>query len=179
MELYHSLQLAITGSVQVDYTQAHGLEVGNEIAIAGSAGTNVNGSWIVARVVSPTVFIYYPDAVPTGSVATGTIKLYPRPQGNSIHRAFDGGVKFSTNSHSKNQQAVRQTKRYFRYQSGKGVAFSTGSILEPAIENIDSITASGTTVTVVSSDAHNVTRDTLVDVRGVTDNNYNGTIYCN
>ena len=172
-----TVSLAAIGDnrIQVTTTQAHGLEVGNEIAIAGSAGTNVNGSWTVASVVSPTVFIYYPGtASPTGSVASGTIKLYPRPQGNSIHRAFDGGVKFSTNSHSKNQQAVRQTKRYFRYQSGKGVAFSTGSILEPAIENIDSITASGTTVTVVSADAHNVTRDTVVDVRGVTDNNYNG-----
>ena len=55
------------------------------------------------------------------------------------------------------------------------MSFSTGSILEPAIENLDSITASGTTVTVVSNDAHNVTRDTVVDVRGVNDNNYNGT----
>jgi hypothetical protein len=164
----------MSGSIQVDTSQAHGLEVGNEIAIAGSSGTNVNGSWVVARVESPTRFYYYPDATPTGSVASGTIKLYPRPQGNSVHRAFDGGVKFSTNSTSKNQQAIRQTKRYFRYQSGKGVAFSTGSILEPAVENIDSITSSGTTVTVVSTDAHNISIDTIVDVRGVDDNNYNG-----
>ena len=165
----------MTGSVQVDCSQAHGFEVGNEIAVAGSSGTNVNGSWVVARVESPTRFYYYPDQAPTGSVNTGTKKLYPRPQGNSVHRAFDGGVKFSTNSNSKNQQAIRQTKRYFRYQSGKGVAFSTGSILEPAIPNIDSITSSGTTVTVVCEEAHNVTRDTRIDVRSVNDNNYNGT----
>jgi len=164
----------MAGAVQVDCTQAHGLEVGNEIAVAGSSGTNVNGSWTVARVESPTRFYYFPDATPSGSVNSGTKKLYPRPQGSSIHRAFDGGVKFSTNSISKNQQAIRQTKRYFRYQSGKGVAFSTGSILEPSIENIDSITASGTTVTVVCADSHNITRDTVVDVRGVYDNNYNG-----
>ena len=128
----------MAGSVRVDCTVAHGLEVGNEIAITGSAGTNVNGSWVVARVETPTRFYYFPDAAPSGSVNTGTKKLYPRPQGNSVHRAFDGGVKFSTNTISKNQQAIRQTKRYFRYQSGKGVAFSTGSILAPAIENIDS-----------------------------------------
>ncbi len=164
----------MAGSIEVSTSQAHGLEVGNEIAIAGSDGTNVNGSWVVARVQSPTTFFYFPDASPSGSVATGTIKLYPRPQGSSVHRSFDGGVKFSTNSSSKNQAAIRQTKRYFRYQSGKGVAFSTGSILEPAIPNIDNISASGTTVTVVSSEAHNVTRDTVVDVRDVTDNNYNG-----
>lgn len=163
------------GSVQVTCTNVHGLEVGNEIAVAGSAGTNVNGSWVVARVQSPIVFNYFPDLAPTGSINTGTKKLYPRPQGNSVHRAFDGGVKFSTNSVSKNQQAIRQTKRYFRYQSGKGVAFSTGSILAPSIENIDSITSSGTTVTVVCAGAHNISRDTIIDVRGVDDNNYNGT----
>ena len=162
------------GSVQADCTQAHGLEVGNEIAVSGSSGTNVNGSWTVARVESPTRFFYYPDGNPSGGINSGTIKLYPRPQGASIHRSFDGGVKFSTNSISKNQQAIRQTKRYFRYQSGKGVAFSTGSILEPSILNIDSITSSGTTVTVVSEDAHNVSRDSTVDVRGVSDNVYNG-----
>ena len=163
------------GQVRVTCSNAHGLEIGNEIAIAGSAGTNVNGSWIIATVISPTVFEYYPDGTPAGSVGTGTIKLYPRPQGSSIHRAFDGGVKFSTNSPSKNQQTIRQTKRYFRYQSGKGVAFSTGSILAPAIENIDEITSSGTTVTVVSAVAHNTTRDTEIDVRGCNDNVYNGT----
>ena len=163
------------GQVRVVTSNAHGLEVGNEVAVAGSAGNNVNGSWIVATVESPTVFEYYPTAAPSGSVSTGTIKLYPRPQGTSIHRAFDGGVKFSTNSFSKNQQAIRQTKRYFRYQSGKGVSFSTGSILAPAIENIDEITASGSTVTVTSTVAHNVTRDTTVKVQGVNDNVYNGT----
>jgi len=165
---------SMAGAVQVDTSKAHGLEVGNEIAIAGSNGTNVNGSWVVARVSSPTRFFYFPDQSPSGAVSSGTIKLYPRPQGSSIHRAFDGGVKFSTNSSSKNQQIIRQTKRYFRYQSGKGVAFSTGSILEPALVNVDSITASGTTVTVTSAEAHNVTRDTTVDIRGVGDNRYNG-----
>jgi len=163
------------GSVKISSSTAHGLEVGNEIAVVGSQGTNVNGSWVVARVESPTEARYYPaSGAPSGSVNSGTIKVYPRPQGTSVHRAFDGGVKFSTNSFSKNQQAIRQTKRYFRYQSGKGVAFSTGSILAPAIENIDEIAASGTTVTVKAAVAHNLTRDTQVDVRGCGDNNYNG-----
>jgi len=167
----------MNGAVYIQTTRAHGLEVGNEIAITGSNGSNVNGSWTVARVDSPTSFYYYPDislGAPSGSIDGGTKKLFPRPQGSSIHRSFDGGVKFSTNSISKNQQAIRQTKRYFRYQSGKGVSFSTGSILEPAILNIDSITSSGTTITVVSEDAHNVSRNSKVDVRGVNDNAFNG-----
>jgi hypothetical protein len=172
-----SITLSAPGddSVNVLCTNAHGLEVGNEVAIVGSNGNNVNGSWIVASVISPVQFKYYPSSAPTGGVGSGTAKLYPRPQGNSVHRAFDGGVKFSTNTLSKNQQAIRQTKRYFRYQSGKGVAFSTGSILAPAIENLDSITASGTNITVVASVAHNISRGSEIDVRGCDDNNYNGT----
>ena len=162
------------GSILVSCDEAHGLEVGNEIAIVGSAGDNVNGSWTVARVTSPTDFYYFPNGTPAGAVNTGTKKIYPRPQGSSVHRAFDGGVKFSTNSFSKNQQVVRQTKRYFRYQSGKGVSFSTGSILAPALENIDEISASGSIVTVISSGPHNVTTDTVVEVQGVDDNLYNG-----
>jgi len=162
------------GAILVECDEAHGLEVGNEIAIAGSSGTNVNGSWVVARVTSPSNFYYYPNGTPGGAVNSGTIKLYPRPQGSSVHRAFDGGVKFSTNSSSKNQQSIRQTKRYFRYQSGKGVAFSTGSILAPSIENIDTIESSGTTVTVTAAVPHNLTTDTIVDVRNCNDNVYNG-----
>ena len=164
------------GSVKITTSQTHGLEIGNEIAVVGSSGTNVNGSWTVSRVESPTIFYYYPTSAPSGSVNSGTKKVYPRPQGNSVHRAFDGGVKFSTNSFSKNQSAVRQTKRYFRYQSGKGVSFSTGSILAPAIENIDSIiyTGANNIIRVTSAVAHNITRDTIIDVRGCGDNNYNG-----
>ena len=160
------------GSVKVTTSEAHGLEVGNEFALTGAADPDANGSWTVARVESSDVFYYYPTGAVTGT--SGTIKLYPRPQGSSVHRAFDGGVKFSTNSSSKNQQAIRQTKRYFRYQSGKGVSFSTGSILEPSIENIDEISSSGTTVTVVAAVNHNVEVGSQIDVRGCTDNAYNG-----
>ena len=173
------------GSIKVDCTNVHGLEIGNEIAIVNSSNSNVNGSWTVARVESPKTFYYFPASASGAGVNTPTsgnqIKLYPRPQGNSVHRAFDGGVKFSTNSFSKNQTCIRQTKRYFRYQSGKGVAFSTGSILAPAIENIDKISAVNlggySRVTVVSAVAHNVSRKTVIDVRGCNDNAYNGVYY--
>ena len=163
------------GAVKVTCENAHGLEIGNEIAVAGSNGTNINGSWVVARVEDPFVFYYFPDGTPSGANTGSSKKLYPRPQGQSVHRAFDGGVKLSTNSSSKNQQAIRQTKRYFRYQSGKGVAFSTGSILAPAIENIDSITnPTGTTARVICAVAHNVSKDTVVKVNNCNDNVYNG-----
>ena len=173
------------GSIKVDCTNVHGLEIGNEIAVVNSSNDNVNGSWVVSRVDNPKTFYYFPTSALGAGTNTPTagnqIKLYPRPQGSSIHRAFDGGVKFSTNSFSKNQAAVRQTKRYFRYQSGKGVAFSTGSILAPAIENIDRISASNgsgfATVSVVCAVAHNITKGSVIDVRGCDDNAYNGVYY--
>jgi hypothetical protein len=165
----------MAGSVKVTCENAHGLDVGNEIAVFSPDSTNCQGSWTVARVEDPFTFYYFPDGTPSSANAGTDKKLYPRPQGSSVHRAYDGGVKLSTNSFSKNQQAIRQTKRYFRYQSGKGVAFSTGSILAPAIENVDSISSpSGTTARVVCAVAHNVTRDTIVKVNGVNDNVYNG-----
>ena len=180
-----SLAAVGDGSVQVTCGNVHGLEIGNEIAIVNSSNSNVNGSWVVAKVISPKVFTYFPNDATGAGINTPTsgnqIKLYPRPQGSSIHRAYDGGVKFSTNSFSKNQQSIRQTKRYFRYQSGKGVAFSTGSILTPAIENIDRISAVNSTgfatVTVVSSVAHQVANGSVIDVRGCNDNAYNGVYY--
>ena len=47
-----SLSAPGDGQVRVTCSNAHGLEVGNEVAVAGSAGSNVNGSWIVATVES-------------------------------------------------------------------------------------------------------------------------------
>jgi hypothetical protein len=164
--------------ITITTNTAHGLDIGNEFALVGTTATTnpPNGSWIVARVTSPVSFQFYADSIPTGTTnsGSGTIKLYPRPQGNTVHRAYDGGVKFSTNSFSKNQQAIRQTRRYFRYQSGKGFAFSTGSILKPTITDVDNISASGTNVTVVTKEAHNVQRGVQIDVRGCNDNAYNG-----
>lgn len=152
----------------------HGLVVGNEIAyVLGSATTNApNGSWTVATVSNNLVFSFYANAVPTGTITGGN--LYVRPLGISLHRPFDGGVTFSTNAQSHNQQFIRQTRRYFRYQSGKGIQVSTGTILEPNF-NVDQITSSGTTVTVVSKQAHNLIPGIGITVTNAVETAYNGT----
>ena len=161
-------------AVTVTTSVPHGLALGNEIALTGtSASTNApNGSWIVNTITSPTVFVFYVTAAPTGSITGGS--LYVRPQGQALHRAFDGGVKFSTNAASHNQQLIRQTRRYFRYQSGKGIQVSTGSILKPNI-NVDQLSAAGTTITVVTKDQHNINPGLSVIVSGCNETAYNGT----
>jgi hypothetical protein len=151
----------------------HGLVVGNEIGVTGITGTNPpNGSWVVATVTSPTAFTFYANAAASGlTVSSGLI--YVRPQGNFLHRSYDGGIFFSTNAASHNHQLVRQTRRYFRYQSGKGLQMSTGTLLKPSIE-VDQITSSGTLVTVTTKFIHNIQPGTVITVGNCNESAYNG-----
>lgn len=159
--------------VTVTTSIPHGLVLGNEIALTGtSASSNApNGSWLVATVATPTTFTFIATNAPTGSITGGT--LYNRPLGNFLHRAYDGGVTFSTNANSHNQQLMRQTRRYFRYQSGKGIQMSTGTLLRPAIL-IDQLSASGSTVTVTSKFPHNLAPGVTVQTTGCNESAYNG-----
>ncbi len=60
--------------------------------------------------------------------------LYVRPQGYSLHRPFDGGVEMSTGVGTSWASIVRQTRKYFRYQSGKGLQTSFGINFKPTID---------------------------------------------
>jgi len=159
-------------AVPVTTTVPHGLSIGNEIVVSGSSQANANGAWTVARIVSDTQFIYYTTTAVAANPTGGLI--YNRPQGAALHRAFDGGVKFSSNAQSANEQLIRQTRKYFRYQSGKGIQMSTGSILKPSF-NPDLITSVGTTVTVNTKEAHNLQYGAQIVVSGCNETAYNGT----
>jgi hypothetical protein len=172
--------LSVSGTdlrVQVTTTVAHGLFPGNEIAITGITGTNPpNGNHTVATVISPTVFAYYanPAIGNPASLTATSAAIYSRPQSQALHRPFDGGVLFSTNSSSNNISATRQTRRYFRYQSGKGLQVSSGTILRP-YASIDQVTSSGSTVTVRTREAHGIQPGTVVTLSGANESAYNGT----
>jgi hypothetical protein len=141
-------------------TNAHGLTVGDAIYVVGTtASTNApNGSWIVQTTPTSNTFTFVVINAPTGTITAAggaTSTLYPRPYGSIIHRSFDGGVAFTPGYPYSGNQLIRQTRRYFRYQSGKGIQFSTGTCLKPAF-NVDSITSSGNTVTVTCKNPHNL-----------------------
>jgi len=113
-------------------------------------------------------------AILTSNVSiTPTGVLYVKPSGVTVHRAFDGGVRFSTNASSHNHQMIRQTRRYFRYQSGKAIQMSTGVTLKPQM-NIDQLTSSGTTVTVTTKDPHNINAGVVIQISGANEPQYNG-----
>jgi hypothetical protein len=161
-------------AITVTTTVPHGLSLGTEIAISGAtASTNApNGSFYVARITNATTFTYYAKNIPTGTIA-GTIKLYIRPQAQFLHRPFDGGVIFSANASSNNQQAIRQTRRYFRYQSGKSMQVSSGTVLKPNL-SIESMTSVGNVITVQTKEQHNLQPGSAVKIFGANESDYNG-----
>lgn len=171
-----------SSKINVTTTVPHGLSLGNEIAVTGSTATTnaPNGSFIVSTILSPTRFAYY---VPTGSIPTGTLSgtgaiIFARPQGQVLHRPFDGGVQFSSNGSSNYEHTLRQTRRYFRYQSGKGIQISSGTILKPNFQ-IDSLRSSGTTVSVQTKEQHNILPGDTITVLGANESAYNGNFIVN
>ena len=58
-------------------------------------------------------------------------KIYTRPDGAFLHRPFDGGVEINAGT-SPNSSIVRQTRKYFRYQSGKGIQCSLAINFNPS-----------------------------------------------
>ena len=167
------------GTTNVSNTQS-GTLTANSFNVTGLTATGniavgmiVSGTGIptapptyVSSIVSSTSLNISQQPTATGAqTLTFNAGLYIRPQGLSVHRPFDGGLKFSVNSPSHNGQMIRQTRRAFRYQSGKAIQVSTGTLLKPNIQ-IDSLTSSGTTATVISKDAHNMTPACLVTISG-------------
>jgi len=124
--------------------EPHGLQVGNGVLVSNSNVSTFNGSWTVTGYTNETSFQVALSATP----ATGSNRANVIARSDVVfsHRAFDGGVFFTTgNPVAHNAAVVRQTRRYFRYQSGKGIQVSTGTIVKPAIP-VNTITANTTGV---------------------------------
>lgn len=162
----------------------HGLFPGTPIAVViSSAGTNhqlAAGSFFVEQVLSPTSFTYTArtsGVVDTGTTLTGLV--YTRPDCFYIHRPFDGGVLVSPGGPSMGAHAIRASKKYFRYQSGKGIFFSTGVVFQPNYD-VQSVTATGTTpgstITITTDGTdHGVQIGARVQLAGILTSGYNGT----
>ena len=165
--------ITLSGTVGTVVTNgAHGLQPGNAFYITGAAGVAanaINSSWVV--VSTPTANILTFATTLTGTVTGGA--LYSRPLGYVTHRAFDGGVQFTNVVPYHGYQVVRQTRRQFRYQSGKGIQFSTGSVIKPTTA-VDTITSAGTTVTVSCKFAHGILAGAYIKVFGCNETAYNG-----
>ena len=107
--------------------------------------------------------------------------IYVRPEGYSLHRPFDGGVEMSVGAGTSLGQIVRQTRKYFRYQSGKGLQTSCGINFKPSIDIESMERFSPTQVTVTTRRPHGLISGLFVvvsqatDSQGVPSTIYNGT----
>lgn len=169
-----------TANVTCTTTNPHGLSAGSLIYIVGtsSTGTTINGAHVVTRTIANNSFIFTNSngTVVAAAVTNGAgiTNVFARPAGYVESRTFDGGVAFSAGAVAPNSQLIRQSRRYFRYQSGKGIQFSTGTSLCPNLVVL-TITSSGTTATVTSRFQHNLAVGCVVRVEGCEQGPYNGT----
>jgi hypothetical protein len=166
--------------ITVNFGSVHGLVPGCPIYVSLAGGTNpanATGPFLVETVPSNTSITF--TARPGLIVTPGTPTLYAMSNSSVLHRPFDGGVIINCKTPSFGASTIRVTKKYFRYQSGKGLLWSTGTIFKPAydIQSI-SATAIGTNsiVTIKTDDIdHGLQVGATVTISGVLTSGFNGT----
>ena len=90
--------------------------------------------------------------------------IYTRPQGYNLHRPFDGGVEMSVGIGSSFAQIIRQTRKYFRYQSGKGLQTSFGINFKPTIDLEDLKRISSTTFEATTRRPHGLINGLYIEI---------------
>lgn len=132
-------------TITITLPTPHGLFPGTPILINNAGG--INGNHIIKDVITPKSFTFQIlDTVVTAVSTSSSSLLFTKPEGYVQHRPLDGGVSITTLGNAMSLQTIRQTRRYFRYQSGKSIQFSTGAKLTPTYD-IVSISAVGVTTT--------------------------------
>ena len=170
--------------IEVSFPTPHGLLPGTgilvDISSNGSNHTLAKGPFYVETVPSPTILRYTARAPGTISTATPVVgTIYSRPDSYFIHRPYDGGVQLGTGGPQHGAQAIRMSKKYIRYQSGKGVNYCTGAMFCPSF-GIQKITAAGTVIgsaiTITLDDVdHGCQVGGVIRISGVETKGYNGT----
>jgi len=182
---------AATSTLTFAFANNHGLLAGSPIQLIGfptpTAALVINGNWKIYDVPSMNTFRIQTSGLATGvtafagltSTATSVGAVYVNPEVYFQHRAQDGGVLVSTGTAQEGIAAVRQTRRYFRYQSGKGIQMSSGSKFTPSLD-VNSVSSIGTAVTVTIQQPLTFNTGVSIVMDGVvtnagTTNYYNGT----
>jgi hypothetical protein len=176
------LTFTAIGTIEVTFSTAHGFVPGSTITTAiSSSGSNAQlaaGPFFVESVPSASTIRYTARAA--GTIDNTLVgQVYGRPDSFFIHRPFDGGVQLGTAGPSHCATAIRMSKKYIRYQSGKGVMYNTGALFAPSYD-LRSVSASGTaigsiiTITLDDTD-HGCQVGGVITISGVSSSGYNGT----
>jgi hypothetical protein len=181
MPVASSVSFSAIATLQATFPNNHGLVPGANILVSissnGSNHTLAAGPFAVTGMPSSNTILYI--ARSSGTIATGLSgAIYARPDAFFTHRPFDGGVQLSSGGPQHGAQAIRQSKKYIRYQSGKGAMYNTGALFAPSFD-IRSATASGTTagstITIVTDDVdHGMQAGASVILEGIETIGYDG-----
>jgi len=192
-QLQTTLQISFSAlaTLLITFTTAHGLVPGDTFitTVGSDDGSNNHnlgaGSFLITSVPSATTLTYTARAA--GSIDTSndeiTGTVYPRPDSFFVHRPFDGGVQLGTGGPQHGAQAIRQSKKYIRYQSGKGIMYTTGALFAPSYD-LRSCTSDGvevgSTITITCDDNdHGLQIGAKVQLIGIETVGYNGTYTVN
>ena len=167
--------------ITVSTINPHGLLPGvvlETLLVGGvNASTHGSGIFVVETVPTSTSFTYVskPGASVPNTITNGNLTVFSTSLVR--HRPFDGGTNIGTNIPSHGYETARQTKKYFRYQSGKGMMFTTGTQFNPVftIANITATgTAAGQTMFIVTDGEHGLQAGANVSIYNIATAGYNG-----
>jgi len=171
--------------ITLTFANPHGLIPGTNIHTAVASGTNralASGPFFIKTVPTETTLTFTARA---GAVVSSpaTVTLFALSNATILHRPADGGVILQTKTPTYAASVVRVSKRYFRYQSGKGFLFSTGTLMKPNYD-IRSISAAGTGVgqlITVGTDEidHGLQPGAKIRLEGITTSGYEQTYTVN
>jgi hypothetical protein len=178
-------------SITVTTNEPHGVYPGQLVQTnlygAVNANTHASGIFTVNSVPYHTQFTFtakggasvsQPNvviaALGTQSTLFGNIVMFPTSLVR--HRPVDGGTNIGVNAPAFGYEVARQTKKYFRYQSGKGMMFTTGISMCPQFTVVN-IAAAGTSVgsaiSITTELDHGCQIGANVQILGVTTTGYN------
>ena len=180
-----SISYSALATIEATFDNAHGLVPGSTFitAIDSDNGLNnhalVNGSYIATDIPTTNSLKFQVRAPGSIDISQSQVlgQVYPRPDSFFIHRPFDGGVQLGTGGPQHGAQAIRQSKKYIRYQSGKGIMYTTGALFAPSYD-LRSVTAEGVEVgdliTVTTDDNdHGVQVGGIIRLLGIETPGYN------
>jgi hypothetical protein len=173
-------------TIQVEFSSNHGLVPGATIMVSVDSDDGVNnhalagGPFFITEIPALNQIRYIVRNPGTVDDSSATIlgTVYPRPDSFFSHRPFDGGVQLGTGGPQHGAQAIRQSKKYIRYQSGKGAMYNTGALFAPSydIRSATAVgTATGSLITIVcDDDDHGLQAGSRIRITGIKTVGYNG-----
>jgi len=141
-EIPYTRVQSITGTrqIRITFSTPPSLFIGSTIFVVDSLSSDVDwiGAFVINKVLSSTEYEYLAlrdtNYTSTTTLSGDATKIYTSNQGAAQHRYFDGGVQISPETTAPNANIIRQTRSYFRYQSGKSIQFSTGVLFKPTYD---------------------------------------------